>query len=136
MTTTLSPPIRILGIVGILAAAAIGLLLFMHSRSSTSSAAPVTGGTLHSSTNTPDALWPLHPLGILADVERPDESGAAKDVNSPGEWRKQSRHNLETLREYRANWADSEEAFQDRDTIFRTPEGRRLYREWAGVWGL
>lgn len=53
MTTTLSPPIRILGIVGILAAAAIGLLLFMHSRSSTSSAAPVTGGTLHSSTNTP-----------------------------------------------------------------------------------
>ena len=54
MTTTLSPPIRILGIVGILAAAAIGLLLFTHSRSShTISAAPVTGGTLHSSTNTP-----------------------------------------------------------------------------------
>ena len=54
MTTTLSPPIRILGIVGILAAAAIGLLLFMHSRSShTSSAAPVIGGTLHSSTNAP-----------------------------------------------------------------------------------
>ena len=54
MTTTLSPPIRILGIVGILAAVAIGLLLFMNSRSShTSSAAPVIGGTLHSSTNSP-----------------------------------------------------------------------------------
>lgn len=54
MTTTLSPPIRILGIVGILAAAALGLLLFMQSRSSHSVAAtPITSGTLHSSTKTP-----------------------------------------------------------------------------------
>jgi hypothetical protein len=55
VTTTLSPPIRILGIVGILAAAALGLLLFTHSRSSHSTAAaPATsGGTLHSSTKTP-----------------------------------------------------------------------------------
>jgi hypothetical protein len=67
VTTTLSPPIRILGIVGILAAAAIGLLLFMHTRSShTSSAAPVIDGTLHSSTNAPTVHHPvvrpaLHP---------------------------------------------------------------------------
>lgn len=67
MTTTLSPPIRILGIVGILAAAAIGLLLFTQSRSShASTAAPVTGGTLHSSTSTPAVQHPvvrpaLHP---------------------------------------------------------------------------
>jgi hypothetical protein len=52
VTTTLSPPVRILGLVGILAAAAVGLLLFMSSRSSHSAAtAPVT--TLHSSTHTP-----------------------------------------------------------------------------------
>ena len=64
MTTTLSPPIRILGIVGILAAAALGLLLFTHSRSSHSNAAaPITNsGTLHSSTSTPAVSRPaLHP---------------------------------------------------------------------------
>jgi hypothetical protein len=55
VTTTLSPPIRILGIVGILAAAALGLLLFMQSRSShTATATPLsTAGKLHSSTSTP-----------------------------------------------------------------------------------
>ena len=29
-----------------------------------------------------DALWPLHPLGVLADLER-----SGKDVNDPQEWR-------------------------------------------------
>ena len=55
MTTTLSPPIRILGIVGILAATALGLILFMQSRSlHTTTTAPLsTAATLHSSTNTP-----------------------------------------------------------------------------------
>ncbi len=55
MTTTLSPPIRILGIVGVLAAVALGLLLFMQSRSSHTATAtpPSTAGTLHSSTKTP-----------------------------------------------------------------------------------
>ena len=62
MTTTLSPPIRILGIVGILAAAALGLLLFTHSRSSHSTAAApaTTGGTLHSPTKTPAVNRPIH----------------------------------------------------------------------------
>jgi hypothetical protein len=51
VTTTLSPPIRILGIVGILAAAAFGLLLVMQSRSTHTAAAtpPSTAGALHSS---------------------------------------------------------------------------------------
>ena len=71
MTTTLSPPIRILGIVGILAAAALGLLFFMHSRSShTSVAAPIISSALHSSTKTPavhntaprPALHPAKPV--------------------------------------------------------------------------
>ena len=83
-----------------------------------------------------DALWPLHPLGVLADLERPGEAGALKDLNDPTEWRRQIRNNLQTLTEYRANWCDSEEEFQDLKSIFRTREGHRLYREWAGMWGL
>ena len=83
-----------------------------------------------------DALWPLHPLGVLADLERPGEDGAPKDVNDPAEWRRQVRNNLQTLREYRANWHGTDEAFQDAESIFRTAEGHRLYREWAGLWGL
>lgn len=37
MTTTLSPPIRILAIVGVLAAVGLGILLFAHNRSASSS---------------------------------------------------------------------------------------------------
>jgi hypothetical protein len=57
-------------------------------------------------------------------------------VNDPAEWRKQIHHNLETLREYRKNWEAGGEIFQDPESIFRTAEGYRLYREWAGLWGL
>ncbi len=73
---------------------------------------------------------------MLADLERPDESGMERGVNDPAEWRRQVRNNLETLREYRSNWDGSGERFQDDFTIFRTAEGYRLYREWAGLWGL
>jgi hypothetical protein len=83
-----------------------------------------------------DALWPLHPLGALADLERPGECGDPKDLNDPGEWRKQIRNNLQTLREYRRNWEGTGEVFQDSDSIFRTAEGHRLYREWTGLWEL
>ena len=83
-----------------------------------------------------DALWPLHPLGVLADLERPGEDGKSKDVNDPAEWRRQVRNNLQTLREYRANWQGTDEVFQDADSIFRTAEGHRLYRKWSGLWGL
>ena len=83
-----------------------------------------------------DALWPLHPLGVLADLERPGEDGEPKDVNDPAEWRRQVRNNLQTLREYRANWQGTDEVFQDADSIFRTAEGHRLYRKWSGLWGL
>jgi hypothetical protein len=82
-----------------------------------------------------DALWPLHPWGVLADLERPGPDGR-KDENDPGDWRFQIRNNLQTLREYRKNWDAAEEVFQDSDSIFRTVEGHRLYREWAGLWGL
>jgi len=83
-----------------------------------------------------DALWPLHPLGVLADLERPEESAAARDINDPAEWRRQVRNNLQTLREYRSNWDGTGERFRDAHTIFRTAEGHRLYREWSEMWGL
>jgi hypothetical protein len=83
-----------------------------------------------------DALWPVHPLGVLADLERPGESGVPKDANDPSEWRAQILNNLATLREYRANWAGTNDLFQDADSIFRTVEGHRIYREWAGLWGF
>jgi len=83
-----------------------------------------------------DALWPLHPLGVQADLERPGENGESKDLNDPAEWGKQVRNNLQTLAEYRANWTGSGEIFQDETTIFRTAGGYRLYREWAALWGL
>ena len=83
-----------------------------------------------------DALWPVHPLGVLADLERPGDSGCSRDVNDPTEWRRQLLNNLATLSEYRANWAGSGEIFRDADTIFRTAEGHRIYREWAALWGF
>jgi hypothetical protein len=83
-----------------------------------------------------DALYPLHPIGVLADLERPDESGCPKDLNDPAEWRKQLAHSLGTLRKYRANWAGLAETFQDEESIFRTAEGYRLYREWLGLWNV
>jgi hypothetical protein len=84
-----------------------------------------------------DALWPLHPLGVLADLERPDEECRIRDVNDPAVWREQLRHNLLTLLEYRSNWQDVPgEVFRDDESIFRTVEGHRLYREWRAFWGM
>ena len=83
-----------------------------------------------------DALWPVHPLGVLADLERPGDSGLSREVNSPAEWRKQIGNNLQTLHEYRRNWEGTDEIFRDAVSVFRTAEGHRLYREWTGLWGL
>ena len=83
-----------------------------------------------------DTLYPLHPIGVLADLERPDEDGAYKDITAPCEWRHQIEHSVTTLRKYRANWARLDEQFQDDQTIFRTAEGFRLYRAWCEFWGL
>lgn len=84
-----------------------------------------------------DALWPLHPLGVLADLERPDTDGNTKDANDPAEWHKQVQENLKTLLEYRSNWKDVEgEIFVDNESIFRTKEGYRLFREWRRFWNI
>jgi hypothetical protein len=84
-----------------------------------------------------DALWPLHPIGVLADLERPDENGKTKDACDPAEWRKQLSESLKTLLEYRVNWnLHSDEKFIDNESIFRTKEGHRLFQEWRKYWNL
>jgi hypothetical protein len=81
-----------------------------------------------------DALWPLHPLGVLADLERP---GAKDNLFAPSDWRKELARSLETLREYRSKWTDVDpKDFRDKESIFRTEAGCRLYRKWLAFWHL
>jgi hypothetical protein len=78
-----------------------------------------------------DALWPLQPLGVLADIERSGE-----DAMDPEVWRRKVQESHRTMIVYRANWAKMKEPFQGRNSIFRTPEGHRIYKEWRRFWGL
>jgi hypothetical protein len=84
-----------------------------------------------------DALWPLHPLGVLADLERPDDNGVTTDFNSPEVWRKQLEESNQTLIQFRPKWKDiPPDDFVDNQSIFRTREGHRLYTEWLRRWNL
>lgn len=84
-----------------------------------------------------DALWPLHPLGVLADLERPNEQGMTKDSNDPAVWRTQLEQSRQTLVEFRPKWQDvPASAFMDGESIFRTQEGWRLYQAWCRHWNL
>jgi len=84
-----------------------------------------------------DALWPLHPLGVQADLERPGDNGQIKDLNDPQAWRDQLAVSVNTLRKYRANWpVEGRDPFQDRQSIFRSPSGHASYVEWLKFWGI
>jgi hypothetical protein len=84
-----------------------------------------------------DALWPLHPLGVLADLERPNEKGETKDFADPAAWYKQLQESNRTLTEFRSKWKDIPPSdFVDSESIFRTKEGHRLYNEWLQRWNL
>jgi hypothetical protein len=84
-----------------------------------------------------DALWPLHPLGVLADLERPNEKGETKDFADPAAWYEQLQESNRTLTEFRSKWKDiSPGDFVDNESIFRTKEGHRLYNEWRLRWNL
>ena len=84
-----------------------------------------------------DALWPLHPLGVLADLERPNEKGESKDFAEPTVWRQQLRESNRTLTEFRPKWKDIPPSdFLDDESIFRTKEGHRLYHVWRERWNL
>lgn len=84
-----------------------------------------------------DVLWPLHPLGVLADLERPDGQGETKDFSDPVTWHTQLIQSNKTVLEYRAKWKGiPASAFIDKETIFRTQEGWRLYHEWRNRWDI
>ena len=87
-----------------------------------------------------DALWPLHPIGVLADLERPNNEGETKDFSQPSVWKQQLEESCATLVKYRADWVAkagiSDDDFQHTESVFRTEEGYRLYREWRLRWGL
>jgi hypothetical protein len=84
-----------------------------------------------------DALWPMTPLGVFADLERPDDAGHARRLAEPGAWHAQARNNVRTLIEYRKNWdGHADETFADRESIFRTREGFRRFKEWRAFWGV
>jgi hypothetical protein len=98
---------------------------------------PATGDRLLLACVEADVLWPLHPLGVLADLERPNENGATKDFSDPAVWYDQLQHSNKTILEYRAKWRGIPAGdFFDSVTIFRTQAGWRLYTEWRERWGV
>lgn len=60
MTTTLSPPIRILALVGALAAVALGILFYTHARSSSNDSTPLPAPS-HAQTGTKPVVPVTHP---------------------------------------------------------------------------
>ena len=107
-----------------------------------------TGDTLAVVCVEADALWPLHPLGVLADIERaneksvkePDKYGAVGSFASPWSWEAKLKDSLATLtHRYRGGWEGygiPASDFKDRESIFRTEEGYRLYRDWRIRWNV
>lgn len=83
-----------------------------------------------------DVLWPLHPLGVLADLERANANGKSRDLFEPLKWREQLQQNLNTLVEFRTKWNLPDSDFIDQESIFRTEEGHRLFTEWKKLWNL
>lgn len=98
---------------------------------------PPTGDRLALACLEGDVLWPLHPLGVLADLERPDPAGRTGDSCDPARWGSQLEESFRTILEFRGKWTGIPSAdFVDADTIFRTREGHRLYSSWRRFWGL
>lgn len=84
-----------------------------------------------------DVLWPLHPIGVLADLDRSNTGGKSKDLFEPLEWREQLQQSLKTLVEFRPKWKNiPDNDFIDGESIFRTKEGHRLFTEWKKLWNL
>jgi hypothetical protein len=84
-----------------------------------------------------DVLWPLHPIGVLADLDRPGKGEMSEDQFDPPKWHKQLKQSLQTLVESRSKWKDINDGdFIDRNNIFRSEEGHRLYSAWRKLWNL
>ncbi len=107
-----------------------------HDKWKTGEPYPLGNDTLAVACVEADALWPMHPLGVLADIERPDENEEAPDTDDPNSWRQKVDESLGTLLRYQKNWDGLGESFQDADSIFRTSEGFRIFNQWRGFWGI
>lgn len=83
-----------------------------------------------------DALWPLHPIGVLADLERPNEAGDVLDSSDPANWRRQAASSYQTLVDFRRNWNDLPSEHFPGETIFRTEKGHELCCAWREFWRL
>jgi hypothetical protein len=82
-----------------------------------------------------DALWPLHPLGVLAALELSSANGNFRDSGNPAVWQAQARESLDTLVHFRRNWEGlPDEGFRDDASLFRTREGHRLSLVWKEFW--
>jgi len=103
-------------------------------------APPPTADRLAVSCVEADALWPLHPSGVLADLQRLAAGGERVDLTDPLVWRRQLQQSLDTLIEFRPHWVEkaaiAETDFIDRESIFRTNAGQGLFREWRTFWSL
>lgn len=103
-------------------------------------APPPTADRLAVSCVEADALWPLHPTGVLADLQRLAAGGESVDLTDPLVWRKQLQQSLQTLIEFRPRWVEkaaiAETDFIDSESIFRTVTGQQLFREWRTFWSL
>lgn len=79
-----------------------------------------------------DVLWPLHPIGVLADVQRANE-----DFNLPAIWKTKLKDSLNTLGKYGAYWEKTSfQTFKCGKLSFLTKEGCELFREWRRLWRI
>ncbi len=84
-----------------------------------------------------DVLWPLHPLGVQADLERALANGKEVELFLPQVWNDQAHQNQLTLKLARSGWSHLPEAdFVHSHVLFRTQKGYSLYKMWSDFWHL
>ncbi|MDH5185716.1 MAG: hypothetical protein OEZ20_01395 [candidate division WOR-3 bacterium] len=79
-----------------------------------------------------DILWPLHPIGVSADIER-----YGKDINEKENWTNQVKENLKLFDDMRKKYdkKNVDDRFIEK-TYFRTEEGHRIFSNWLKFWNL
>jgi hypothetical protein len=86
-----------------------------------------------------DALWPLNPIGVVADLLRAHKDGETTDVTNSLHWRKKLEASNRTILDARPKW-EKIGRIPKKDFIgegiFRTEMGYRLYSNWRDFWGL
>lgn len=77
-----------------------------------------------------DLLWTIHPVGLVADINR------GRNMFAPDQWQTQLDHNIKQFKRWRVELEKSPDAgeFIDEETVFRTSEGHAIYIEWLQYW--